>query len=205
MKQLLPLLLFLPIPVIAGPSQFHDQCLKAADYMGCIKVMTGNSGGTTTIKIDQTNRPGLLAEMGNECPVGTAYVGGGKCRAIVCVYKGIFGRNRPDLAGKGHSCEKGWGDFLGHRGSLEWGNSYTNASNNPNCPAVEPGYGYRSSCQGKHRNYGQGTSVTPQPEAKPEPPKNCWTTYLDNNPNMKVWAEANPGAAAQNKKRFDDC
>lgn len=34
---------------------------------------------------------------------------------------------------------------------------------------------------------------------------NCWTTYLNRNPNMKIRAEANPGAAAQNKRRFDDC
>ena len=35
--------------------------------------------------------------------------------------------------------------------------------------------------------------------------KNCWADYLEKNPNMKIWAEANPGAAAQAKKRFDDC
>ena len=40
---------------------------------------------------------------------------------------------------------------------------------------------------------------------KPKETKNCWSTYLDNNPAMKIWAEANPGPAAQNKKRFDDC
>ena len=40
---------------------------------------------------------------------------------------------------------------------------------------------------------------------KPKETKSCWTTYLDNNPAMKIWAEANPGPAAQNKKRFDDC
>ena len=34
---------------------------------------------------------------------------------------------------------------------------------------------------------------------------NCWSSYLDQNPAMKNWAEANPGMAAQNKKRFDDC
>ena len=34
---------------------------------------------------------------------------------------------------------------------------------------------------------------------------NCWSNYLDQNPAMKEWAEANPGMAAQNKKRFDDC
>ena len=36
-------------------------------------------------------------------------------------------------------------------------------------------------------------------------PSNCWSNYLDNNPAMKIWADANPGPAAQNKKRFDDC
>ena len=34
---------------------------------------------------------------------------------------------------------------------------------------------------------------------------NCWSNYLEQNPAMKEWAEANPGMAAQNKKRFDDC
>ena len=34
---------------------------------------------------------------------------------------------------------------------------------------------------------------------------NCWSKYLDQNPAMKDWAEANPGMAEQNKKRFDDC
>jgi len=41
--------------------------------------------------------------------------------------------------------------------------------------------------------------------AKAQPKRNCWTTYLSNNPAMQQWADANPGPAAQNKKRFDDC
>ena len=36
-------------------------------------------------------------------------------------------------------------------------------------------------------------------------PRNCWSSYLGNNPAMAQWAEANPGPSAQNKKRFDDC
>jgi hypothetical protein len=35
--------------------------------------------------------------------------------------------------------------------------------------------------------------------------KNCWSTYLSNNPAMMKWAASNPTQAAQNKKRFDDC
>jgi len=34
---------------------------------------------------------------------------------------------------------------------------------------------------------------------------NCWSAYLDKNPAMMKWAEANPAQAAQNKKKFDDC
>ena len=61
---------------------------------------------------------------------------------------------------------------------------------------------------------GAGDSLNSGTAAKPDsgslfaqakPARNCWTTYLDGNPNMKIWADANPGAAAQNKKRFDDC
>lgn len=42
-------------------------------------------------------------------------------------------------------------------------------------------------------------------EKAQRPERNCWSIYLDNNPAMKKWAEANPAQAAQNKKRFDDC
>jgi hypothetical protein len=38
-----------------------------------------------------------------------------------------------------------------------------------------------------------------------KPSKNCWSTYLEKNPAMQEWAKANPGQAAQNKKRFEDC
>ena len=139
-------LLLSSIPALAQGvnPKVHEMCAEAKDYAGCVRAMTSDVTGP--LKIDQTNRPGLLAEMGNECPAGTAYVGAGKCRQIICVYKGLFGSNNRDLAGKGHGCGKGYGDFIGHRGSLEWGNSYSNASNNPSCPQREPKYGYRSSC-----------------------------------------------------------
>lgn len=38
-----------------------------------------------------------------------------------------------------------------------------------------------------------------------KPKGNCWNDYLDANPAMKAWAEANPSMAEQNKKKFDDC
>ena len=40
--------------------------------------------------------------------------------------------------------------------------------------------------------------------AKPEP-KNCWSAYLEKNPAMEQWAEANPGPAEKAKAKYDDC
>lgn len=37
------------------------------------------------------------------------------------------------------------------------------------------------------------------------PKQNCWSTYLETNPAMQKWAEANLAQAEQNKKRFNDC
>ena len=48
-------------------------------------------------------------------------------------------------------------------------------------------------------------SAEEQAAIKAEATKNCWSKYLDSNPAMKKWAEANPTQAEQNKKRFDDC
>jgi len=143
-------LLVLPLIVIPMTaraeisSEVHAKCVNARDYLGCIKaftVTTNNSDGVTRIEIDQTNRPGLLSEVGNQCPVGYGYVGGGRCRSVICKGNGIFGKNEPELGGKGHSCSGGaralnQNIFFG-RGTLAWGNDYINASYNPNCPNRE--------------------------------------------------------------------
>ena len=54
-------------------------------------------------------------------------------------------------------------------------------------------------------NIGPVGSRASVPLEKPKADSNCWSTYLDNNPAMKKWAESNPGQAGQNKKRFNDC
>ena len=51
----------------------------------------------------------------------------------------------------------------------------------------------------------QAESALSKPQVAVEPKGNCWSTYLDKNPAMKAWAEANPTMAEQNKKKFDDC
>lgn len=133
-------------------SPHHEACLKALDYEGCIRVLSGQPqlGPVPATKIDQTIRPGLLSEVGNQCPVGYGYAGGGRCRSVVCRGFGIFGRNQQELGGKGHRCGGGaealnqgilWG-----RGTLAWGNDYQNASFNPNCPSREMVIGELSTC-----------------------------------------------------------
>ena len=51
----------------------------------------------------------------------------------------------------------------------------------------------------------QAESATIKSEVIVKPQGNCWNAYLDANPAMKAWAEANPTMAEQNKKKFDDC
>ena len=51
----------------------------------------------------------------------------------------------------------------------------------------------------------QAESATIKTETVAKPKANCWAAYLDANPAMKAWAEANPTMAEQNKKKFDDC
>lgn len=145
------LLLALGAPAFSA-SPHHEACLKAVDYSGCVKTLSGQDSldVQSIIRIDQTNRPGLLSEVGNQCPVGYGYAGGGKCRSVVCKGMGIFGRNQKELGGKGHRCGGGaealnqgimWG-----RGTLAWGENYVNASFNPNCPATEMNIGDLSTC-----------------------------------------------------------
>jgi len=131
---------------------YHETCLKAVDYVGCVKTLSGQGSADSPviIRIDQTNRPGLLSETGNQCPVGYGYAGGGRCRSVVGKGLSIFGRNQQGLAGKGHRCGGGaealnqgilWG-----RGTLAWGNDYVNASFNSSCPQREMNIGDLSTC-----------------------------------------------------------
>ena len=132
------------------PAEIHKACIEARDYNGCVQAMLGTgpiSGDPYHRTVDQTNRPGLLAEMGNQCPAGYAYAGGGRCRQVVCRPMGIFGKNESQLAGKGHSCKGKNREYdLGGRGSLRWGDNYTNASINPSCPLIEMHMGDPNTC-----------------------------------------------------------
>ena len=143
------LLLAGAIPAMAEVNpQHHQLCKEAKDYAGCIRAMTTDVTQPVVTKIDQTNRPGLQQEMGNSCPAGYGYSGAGQCRSVMCQYQGIFGKNEPQLAGKGHTCEgrnRQMGLLTG-RATLVWGGNYMRAINDPNCPQTEPSIGGRSSC-----------------------------------------------------------
>jgi len=131
----------------------HSQCKSARDYLVCVKAFTSlseNQTDATRVEIDQTNRPGLLAEVGNQCPIGYGYAGGGRCHSVVCKGLSIFGRNEPELGGKGHACSGGaralnQGIFFG-RGTLTWGNDYVKASYNAKCPKREMKIGDLTTC-----------------------------------------------------------
>jgi len=142
--------------------RIHKMCVEAKDYAGCVRAMTTDIS-KQAISIDQTNRQGLRTEIGNSCPSGMAYAGGGQCRNIICVHGGLFGKNEPQLAGKGHKCPGGIGNYWGYRGSLRWGNSYLAPINNPNCPDKEPKIGEISSCSSTRLNEltGSGKNINP--------------------------------------------
>ena len=60
--------------------------------------------------------------------------------------------------------------------------------------------------KGAH-NLGEGSVPAKRYRKASRPqPKACWSAYLEANPSMKVWADANPEAAEQVKtKKYDDC
>ena len=41
--------------------------------------------------------------------------------------------------------------------------------------------------------------------AQASQPENCWSAYLNTNPGMKVWAEANPSLAEKQKANYAAC
>ncbi|WP_156797936.1 hypothetical protein [Synechococcus sp. CB0205] len=127
------------LPAIANVDpKIAEFCLKAQDFQGCVDSMSGKGSGGTTRQIQQQ---GASLSEGNSCPYQYGYVGGGYCKRIVCVRRGLFGRGHDEhLANKGHSCSGG--------AQLEWdnGSEPIRASYRSGCPDREPEYGSSSSC-----------------------------------------------------------
>jgi hypothetical protein len=151
MRQLLSTVIssvILVAPVMAQVDpKIHKLCSEAKDYAGCVRAMTGDASPPTTTRVI-TSQGADIAE-GNQCPAGSAYVGGGNCQQVTCQYNPSLGfvalGHDPILAGKpGWKCK--WSFWEG-AGVLRLTGAAFRASNNPTCPMGEPPIGYNSTCQ----------------------------------------------------------
>jgi len=192
------------IPALAEVDpKIHKLCIEAKDYAGCVRAMTGKSDEPQKIiQVQSTD--------GNQCPAGSAYVGGGNCQQVSCEYTtaGAIRALGHDqiIAGKKDSSGKDvWGCpfklFLG-RGRLRLAGAVLRTTNNSSCPQGEPRIGFNSTCQTAEKDW-----MSPSEEAaikEKEGPKcnfklkqyDCsFDRYLEANPSLKKWAELNPEMA----------
>lgn len=136
---------FLSIPSIPANAQqvdprIHKLCLEAKDYLGCVKAMTGD----TSTQIRTVNSQGADMAEGNQCPAGFAYIGGGNCQRVECIYPSTDLGHDPIVAGKpGWGCKYNW---IRGAGEMRLG-AVGRAFNNPECPPGSPPIGYNSTCQ----------------------------------------------------------
>ena len=155
MKKVLPSIVFAavtaatsfvsPVGAAEVDPSVHKLCVEAKDYAGCVRAMNGD---TTTTTIREIRSQGADIAEGNQCPSGFAYVGGGNCKEVVCVYNksglGFDTGHDQRVAGKADwGCK---GSFWYGAGVMQLeGNA--RASINPKCPPGEPEIGYNSTCQ----------------------------------------------------------
>ncbi len=121
---------FAPLVSSEVDPEIHKLCNNAADYAGCVKLNSNSYAESIEEKI------------GNSCPQGYAYRGGGYCQAWLCYKAGIFGKGHDEgLAGKGNYCfDKGR--------EMRWQKEVVPPIHIPSCPNRYPGTGYRTSCHG---------------------------------------------------------
>ena len=62
--------------------KIHKLCIEAKDYSGCVRSMKGEEAAP--IRVIQTQ-----STDGNQCPAGSAYMGGGNCQQVTCSYTNI--------------------------------------------------------------------------------------------------------------------
>ena len=207
------------IPAVAEvDAKTHKLCLEAKDYLGCVRAMTG--------KLDEPQRViQIQSNDRNQCPVGTAYVGGGNCQRVTCEYSRsgavrALGHDQIIAGKKDINGEDIWGCpfkiFLG-RGRLRLAGAVLQTTNNSSCPQGEPEIGFNSTCQTANRNWTKSTVSqrnnlirTKYAETNTRNDGlNCHITlqkhgcsynaYLKANPSMRMWARENPEAAAKDR------
>lgn len=116
------------------PQTVIDKCMKAADFQGCVNVMTGKTSAPVETKI--TVDLDKIRNTGNSCPSGFAYIGGGYCQGIGCYYNPRGHDYR--LGGKGWSCSGG--------NTMQFKGEPIRATTDERCPLVEPEIGKINSC-----------------------------------------------------------
>lgn len=211
MRQLLlaPLLLIvaeMPVRADVEP-KIHKLCVEAKDYLGCVRAMKGDSLAPTRVIESQ----GADVAEGNQCPAGFAYIGGGNCQEVKCVYNTATGLgfdtgHDQRVAGKADwKCNS---SFWYGAGVMQLtGNART--SINPECPPGEPKIGYNSSCQTAPSDW-QSPAVKATQEASQGPKCDSrikeygcsYSLYLEANPSVRAWAEANPQMAQKERLRL---
>ena len=185
--------------------KIHKLCVEAKDYAGCVRAMRGD---TTTTTIREIRSQGADIAEGNQCPAGFAYVGGGNCMEVKCVYNTATGLgfdtgHDPRVAGKSDwKCI--YSLWYGAGVMQLQGNA--RASINAECPSGEPEVGYNSTCQKAPAGWESPSAKAAR--EKREGPKcdfklqkyGCsFDRYLEANPGMKKWAELNPDMAAKER------
>ena len=185
----------------------HKLCVEAKDYAGCVRAMKGDTAPAGGRVI---NSQGADIAEGNQCTAGYAYIGGGNCQDVRCVYPSSDLGHDALIAGKKDTdgndvwgCKYNW---LRGSGELRLSGAVTRTTNNSDCPQGEPQLGFNSTCQTAPKGW-----ASSQSKAKEEGPKcdfklkayGCsYSAYLNANPGMKKWAELNPGLAAAERAKL---
>jgi len=187
------------LPVAAAGDvapEIHEMCLKAADYRGCVEAQKGTP-----------------EYLGNKCPTGYAFMGSGNCQKVDCVYtwwgrmESIDRKHDPLIAGKSTwKCptKASWGVI--RTGVMRLG-AISSITQSDECPSVEPKIGWNSSCEHAAPGWkaaAEAEAKRPKCHAKLAPYECDWNAYLDANPAVKAWAEANPAMAQNERIRLEE-
>ena len=145
---LMPLLAAITLPTTVNTGvdpEVHRICLKASDYVGCVKVQTEGYPAPARMIIQE----GASIAEGNSCPDSHAYIGNGYCQRVYCDIGGarLFasGHDRR-LGGKGWACKSRW-DFAGGSLKFSTNNPAVRTSFDKRCPSEQPEIGRNNSCQ----------------------------------------------------------
>jgi len=179
----------------------HKLCSDVKDYSGCVDSHSGNI--KTKFKVN---------DVPNKCKQGYAYVGAGNCQQVTCVNAqgwGMANSDEPLIAGKSNwKCKSklviGW--MNSGRGQLRLG-AVGKAIYDPLCPPREPEIGWNSSCETAPENWHEILQAEQDAYRR-----RCgqvirdydcsYNKYLEANPSIKAWADANPEMARKERLRL---